>query len=75
MTARTISRAEINRVNAKMGWTPAPPDHPVYSEGPSITFSSRTPKRSEPKVIDSPLNGSPKDSGSPEDTFSSPRED
>ena len=52
MTARTISRAEIDRVNAKYGIKRAEPNDPIYSEGPSITFSSRTPKRSEPKVIE-----------------------
>ncbi len=28
------------------GWKKAGPDHPIYSEGPSITFLRRTPKQS-----------------------------
>ena len=51
MKQKLISRAEIDRVNAKFGIKRAPPDHPAYSEGPSITFSSRTQKQSGQKDI------------------------
>ncbi len=33
------------------GWKRAGPDHPIYSEGPSITFLRRTPKQSQQKDI------------------------
>ena len=35
---------------AKRGFLPAPHDHPIYSEGPSITFLQSTPKRGHSKV-------------------------
>ncbi len=33
------------------GFKTLPPDHPIYSEGPSITFLRRTPKQSQQKDI------------------------
>lgn len=62
MQRKPISRAEIDRLNAKHGIKRAGPDHPVYSEGPSITFSSRTPKQSQQKAIVSLPTSSPTDS-------------
>ncbi len=35
-------RAERDRISEKYGFLQAPEDHPIYSEPPSITFSSRT---------------------------------
>ena len=43
----------------------AGPDHPIYSEGPSITFLRRTPKQSPQKAIVFPQTDSPSDSDSP----------
>ena len=51
MPLRTMPRAEIDRVNKLLGIPRAPAKHPVYSEGPSITFSSHTQKPSEQKHI------------------------
>jgi hypothetical protein len=62
MQRKPISRAEIDRVLTKHGIKWAGPDHPVYSEGPSITFSSRTPKQSQQKAIVSLPTSSPTDS-------------
>ena len=42
-----------------------PPDHPIYSEGPSITFLRRTPKQSPQKAIVFPQTDSPTDLDSP----------
>ena len=47
------------------GWKKAGPDHPIYSEGPSITFLRRTPKQSPQKAIVFPQTDSPSDSDSP----------
>ena len=46
------------------GWKIAGPDHPIYSEGPSITFLRRTPKQSQQKDIVFPQTDSPSDSDS-----------
>ena len=45
-------------------WPRLPPDHPIYSEGPSITFLHRTPKQSPQKAIVFPQTDSPSDSDS-----------
>jgi len=45
MTPELMARLEAR------GFKRLPPDHPIYSEGPSITFSSRTPKPSDQKAI------------------------
>jgi hypothetical protein len=42
----------------------AGPDHPIYSEGPSITFLRRTPGQSPQKAIVFPQTDSPSDSDS-----------
>ena len=47
------------------GFKVLPPDHPIYSEGPSITFLRRTPKQSPQKAIVFPQTDSPSDSDSP----------
>ena len=39
-------------------WPRPPPDHPIYSEGPSITFLHRTPKQSPQKAIVFPQTAS-----------------
>ena len=49
---------EIEAISLRHGFRLLPPDHPVYSEGPSIIFSSRTQKPSEQKVIDLPYSDS-----------------
>ena len=46
----------------KFGFKKAAPDHPAYSEGPSITLSSRTQKPSGQKAIVSLPTSSPTDS-------------
>ena len=47
------------------GWKKAGPDHPIYSEGPSITFLRRTPGQLPQKAIVFPQTDSPSDSDSP----------
>lgn len=42
MALMTIPRAEIDRVNAKYGIKRAEPNDPIYSEGVSIMFVTRT---------------------------------
>ena len=56
MKQKRTSRAEWEKV---FGEIPSiPKDDPIYSEGPSITFSSRTQKPSEQKAIVSPQTDS-----------------
>ena len=43
------------------GWKRLPPDHPIYSEGPSITFLRRTPGQLPQKAIVFPQTDSPSD--------------
>lgn len=38
-SARKISMKDSEEMAAKFGFVAAPPDHPIYSEGPSITFA------------------------------------
>jgi hypothetical protein len=47
----------------RLGWPTLPPDHPIYSEGPSITILSHTPERAPAKPTASPL-GAPSGSNS-----------
>lgn len=49
MNQNITSRKEAERLGAKYGAKPMPRDHPVHSEGPSIIFSSRTPKQQQQK--------------------------
>jgi hypothetical protein len=62
MKQKRISRAEWDKFFAENGIEMAPPDHPIYSEGPSITLLSRTSKPSEQKDIVSMPVDSEKDS-------------
>lgn len=62
MTQKRISKAEWEALFAELGMKPAPPDHPIYSEGPSIQFLSRTQKPSEQKAIVSPQSDMANDS-------------
>ena len=59
-----ISRAVYEAALKNHGLTEAPPDHPIYSEPPSITLLPRMQKPSQPRVIDSHLNDSQSDSAS-----------
>ena len=65
-----MTRQEIQEMADRLGVKVAPPDHPIYYEGPSITFLSRTPKQSQPRVIASPFSDSASDSDSQESTSS-----
>ena len=47
------------------GFKVLPPDHPIYSEGPSITFLRRTPGQLPQKAIVFPQTDSPNDLDSP----------
>ena len=61
MTPEALARWEAAPSRFKV----LPPDHPIYSEGPSITFLRRTPKQSQQKDIVFPQTDSPSDSDSP----------
>jgi hypothetical protein len=57
---KTISMAYSEKVAAQKGFKPAPKDHPIYSEGLSITFLHHTRKPSHQKAIASHQKGSKK---------------
>ncbi|WP_163340150.1 hypothetical protein [Desulfopila sp. IMCC35008] len=46
---KLISRKRLEALDKQSGVTPAPKDHPIFSEGPSITLSSHTRKPSQEK--------------------------
>lgn len=51
MAKKTMTREEMTKVLENLGMKIAPPDHPAYSEGVTITFISRrppTPKQEQP---------------------------
>jgi hypothetical protein len=64
MKPKGISREEVAKIAAQHGATILPPEHPVYSEGPSIIFLSSTQKSSRLKAIDLPNRESAADSDS-----------
>lgn len=45
---KPISMAYVEAVAARYGIKPAPPDHPIYSEGSSIMFISARPRTKNP---------------------------
>jgi len=45
---KPISMAYFEEMAAKRGIKPAPPDHPIYSEGSSIMFISARPRTKKP---------------------------
>ena len=65
MNGKTITFQQLQELAARTGFRVAPPDHPVFSEGPSITLSSHMPKRSGQKAIVSLPHDSQSDSDSP----------
>ena len=44
-----ISMELSERLAREKGFLPAPRDHPIYSEGVTITFLRREPRRAAPK--------------------------
>ena len=48
----------------KAGFLPAPPDHPIYSEGYHVTLSRPSHERLASKASGTPTTGSQSDSGS-----------
>ena len=52
--------AEIERIELEEGGEIAGPDDPIYSEGPSITFLSRTPESSAPRGTTSTRTSTPR---------------
>ena len=64
MKPTRMTRAQIEAAFAKHGLKMAQPDDPIYSEGPSITFSSHTQKQSQPRVTHSPYSDLQSDSDS-----------
>ena len=57
-----MTRKASVRWQETFSFKPLPPDHPIYSEGPSITFLRRTPKQLPQKAIVFPQTDSPSDS-------------
>lgn len=53
---------KFEEISAKYGIKMAPSDHPIYSEGWSITFLSSTQKQSPPKAVASLPTEPPEDS-------------
>lgn len=53
MGKKTMTREEMTKVLENLGMKIAPPDHPAYSEGITISFISRRPPTPEPER---PLN-------------------
>ena len=49
---KTISREYSERIAKEKGFLPAPPDHPIYSEGSSIMFLHRTAKQPQAKATE-----------------------
>jgi hypothetical protein len=47
---RKATCQEIAAELEHLGWPQLPPDHPIYSEGPSITFVSHPPERAPAKA-------------------------
>jgi hypothetical protein len=55
---RRATYQELAARAEQLGWKDLPPDHPIFSEGPSITFSSRMPKQWAAKDTPSQPTGS-----------------
>ena len=49
---KTISREYSEKIAKEKGFLPAPPDHPIFSEGSSIMFLHRTAKPFQAKATD-----------------------
>ena len=49
---KTISREYFEKIAEEKGFLPAPPDHPIYTEGSSIMFLHRTAKQFQAKATD-----------------------
>ena len=64
MERKSMYQRFVEEALAK-GATELPPDHPVYSEPPSIMFLSRTSKPSEQKDTTPASSDSQSDTGSP----------
>ena len=58
-------KASVRWQETSRFFKPLAPDHPIYSEGPSITFLRRTPGQLPQKAIVFPQTDSPSDSDSP----------
>jgi hypothetical protein len=56
---RKATYQELAAIAHQHGFKPLPPDHPIFSEGPSITFSSRVPKQWAAKDTPSQPTDSP----------------
>ena len=72
MKRQNISMAKFEEMGKAMGFSAAPKEHPVYSEGYSINLLSRTPKPSGQKDIVSLPSDTPNalDSAMPSETTS-----
>lgn len=49
---KAISREYLEKIAEEKGFLPAPPDHPIYTEGSSIMFLHRTAKQFQAKATD-----------------------
>ena len=59
-----MTQSALERWRETSKFKTLPPDHPIYSEGPSITFLRRTPGQLQQKAIVFPQTDSPSDSDS-----------
>ncbi len=55
-----ITRERLKQIAAKYGMMVAPPDHPIYSEPPSIHFINRSKKSTTDDKKTSPKKPDPK---------------
>ncbi len=58
---KTTSLTSFQKLAISKGFSLAPRDHPIYSEGSSITFLRHTPSRSQGRATASHQTGSRKE--------------
>ena len=61
---KTMCLNRSEELAAKLGFKPAPPDHPIYSEGSTIMFLSKSTKSFKQKIPSSSHKGSCKNTSS-----------
>jgi hypothetical protein len=55
---KKVSLAELEKIAAEKGFKPAPPDHPIYSEGATLTFINNDRNDSNRSTRNTALNKS-----------------
>lgn len=59
---KKVSLAELEKIAAEKGFKPAPPDHPIYSEGATLTFINNDRNDNNRSTRNTALNKSEVDS-------------